>query len=74
MSVCIRPAGQLKNLLNHQTEIIVEAGVTIRETLIMLQIKPELVAGVVVNGVLQSKDYLLQEADEVKLFSIMGGG
>ncbi len=74
MSVCLRPAGQLKGLLNNQSEITVDAGKTVRETLILLQIKPELVAGVVVNGVLQSKDYLLQEADDVKLFSIMGGG
>jgi sulfur carrier protein ThiS len=74
MSVNIRPMGQLKSLLNDQPEITVEAGHTVRETLVMLQIKPEIVAGVVVNGVLQSKDYTLQEADDVKLFAIMGGG
>ena len=74
MSVCIRPMGQLKSLLNDQPEITAEAGHTIREILVMLQIKPELVAGVIVNGVMQSKDYTLQEADVVKLFSVMSGG
>jgi molybdopterin converting factor small subunit len=40
----------------------------------MLQIQQEVVAGVVVNGDLQSKDYILQDEDVVKLFAIMGGG
>lgn len=74
MSVRIRPMGQLKGYLNNQSEITVEAGRTVRETLVMLQIQPELVAGVVVNGVLQSKDYITQEEDDVKLFAVMGGG
>ena len=74
MSACIRPMGQLKSLLNNQSEITVEVGRTVREILVMLQIKPEVVAGVIVNGDLQSKDYTLQENDSVKLFSIMGGG
>jgi sulfur carrier protein ThiS len=74
MSVCIRPTGHLKSNFNNQSEIKVDAGRSIRETLVMLQIKPELIAGVVVNGVLQSKDYVLQEKDDVKLFAIMGGG
>jgi sulfur carrier protein ThiS len=74
MSVRIRPMGQLKSSLNNQSEITVDAGRTVRETLVMLQIKPEIVAGVVVNGDLQSMDYVLLENDDVKLFSIMGGG
>jgi len=74
MSACIRPMGQLKSLLNNQSKITVEVGRTVREILVMLQIKPEVVAGVIVNGDLQSKDYILQEDDDVKLFSIMGGG
>ena len=74
MPACIRPTGQLKSYLNNQSEITVEAGRTVREILVMLQIKPEVVAGVIVNGDLQSKDYTIQEDDVIKLFSIMGGG
>ena len=74
MSVVIRPMGQLKNLFNNQSNITVEAGYTVRETLAALQIQPEIIAGVVVNGDLQSKDYILREEDEVKLFAVMGGG
>ena len=74
MSVIIRPMGQLKYLFNNQSKITVEAGYTVRETLTALQIQPEIIAGVVVNGDLQSKDYLLREEDDVKLFAVMGGG
>ena len=74
MSVVIRPMGQLKNLFNNQSNITVEAGYTVRETLAALQIQPEIIAGVVVNGDLQSKDYILREEDEVKLFAVLGGG
>jgi sulfur carrier protein ThiS len=66
--------GQLKNLFNNRSKITVEAGYTVRETLAALQIQPEIIAGVVVNGDLQSKDYTLQEEDDVKLFAVMGGG
>jgi sulfur carrier protein ThiS len=74
MAVIIRPIGQLKGLLSNQSEITVRVGRTVRETLTVLEIKPEIVAGVVVNGVLQSKDYILQEDDDVKLFAVVGGG
>lgn len=74
MSVIIRPMGQLKNIFNDQSEIKVEAGRTVRDTLAVLQIQSEIIAGVVVNGDLQSKDYTLQEDDDVKLFAVMSGG
>jgi len=74
MSVIIRPMGQLKSYLNNRSEITVEAGHTLPETLAALQIQPEVVAGVVVNSVLQSKAYTLQDEDDVKLFAIMSGG
>ncbi len=68
----IRLVGQLKSYLNNQSEIKVDTGRTVRETLAALQIKPEVVADVAVNGVLQSKDYILQEEDDVKLLAVMG--
>ncbi len=45
-----------------------------REILAVLQIQSEIIVGVVVNGVLQSKEYTLQEEDDVKLFAVMNGG
>jgi len=74
MSVIIRPVGQLKSFFNNQPTITVEAGQTVREILFAAKILPELVAGVVVNGDLQSKDYVLQDADDVKLMAVMSGG
>jgi sulfur carrier protein ThiS len=74
MSVIIRPMRQLKSLLNDQSEITVEPGYTVRETLARLQIKSEIIAGVIVNSELQSKDYILQDNDDVKLFAVMSGG
>ncbi len=74
MSDQIRPVGQLKSFFNNQPVITVAAGKTVREILIEAQIKPEMVAGVVVNGNLQTKDYLLQEDDDVKLMAVMSGG
>ncbi len=74
MSVIIRPMRALKSFFNNQSEITVEAGCTVRETLAALNIKSEIIAGVFVNGEMQSKDYLLQENDEVKLFAVMSGG
>jgi sulfur carrier protein ThiS len=66
--------GQLKSFFNNQPTITVEAGQTVREILFAAKILPELVAGVVVNGDLQSKDYVLQDADDVKLMAVMSGG
>ncbi len=74
MSVQIRPVGQLKSFFNNQSVITVESGKTVREFLINAQIVPELVAGVVVNGDLQTKDYILQDNDDVKLMAVMSGG
>ena len=51
-----------------------EAGRTVRETLVALQYHPDVIAGIVVNRVVQSKDYCLQEGDDVMLFAVMGGG
>ncbi len=74
MTVQIRPVGQLKSFFNNQSVITVESGKTVREFLINAQIVPELVAGVVVNGDLQTKDYVLQDNDDVKLMAVMSGG
>jgi sulfur carrier protein ThiS len=74
MSVTIHLVGQLKSIFNNQSAINVDAGQTVREFLIAAQVMPEMVAGVVVNGDLQSKDYILQDEDDVKLIAVMSGG
>ncbi len=74
MSARIRPLGQLKQLFDDQAEVQVAPGQTVRAILIEKNIKPELVAGVIVNGELRTKDYCLQEGDEVRLMAVMSGG
>jgi sulfur carrier protein ThiS len=75
MPVTLRPIGHLKSLVNDQTEIIVPSGFSIREALLQVQIPPEMVALVVVNGIHQTdKDTILNEGDVVKLMAVIGGG
>jgi sulfur carrier protein ThiS len=57
-----------------QDAFAVEAGRSVRETFVSLSIKPELVAMVVVNEELQSKDYIIQEGDFIRAMAVIGGG
>lgn len=45
-----------------------------RETLSALNIPPEVIALVVVNEQQQSKDYVIQEGDVVRVLAVIGGG
>ncbi|HSB67159.1 MAG TPA: MoaD/ThiS family protein [Anaerolineales bacterium] len=74
MSAIIRPLGMLKSYTGDLSEIAVEVGHSVRETLAMIGINPELVAGVFVNDEQQSKEYILQEGDVVKVLAVIGGG
>ncbi len=74
MSVTLRPYGILKSYIGDQKEMIVAAGHTVRETMTTLGIPPDVVAGVFVNDEQQTKDYVLQEGDIVKLLAVIGGG
>ncbi len=74
MPAQIRPIGSLKAYIGGQPEVTVEAGRTVREALTLLGIPSEVVAGVLIKDVLQSKDYRLQEGDVVKLIAVLGGG
>ena len=74
MPVTIHLVGQLKSIFNNQSIINVDAGQTVRDILVGAQIMKEMVAGVVVNDDLQSKDYILQDNDDVKLIAVMSGG
>ena len=74
MSAIIRHLGMLKDYLGELGEATVEAGITVLETLKTIGINPDLVAGVFVNGEQQSKDYVIQDGDIVKLLAVIGGG
>ena len=74
MSVTLRPYGILKSYVGDQKEMTVAAGHTVRETMTALGIPPDVVAGVFVNDEQQTKDYVLQEGDIVKLLAVIGGG
>jgi sulfur carrier protein ThiS len=74
MTAIFRPVGVLKSYIGGENEIAVEAGRTIRETMLTFNMPPEIVALVMVNDEQQSKDYVLKEGDKVKLIAVIGGG
>jgi len=74
MPATLRPSGSLRDLVGGQAELQVEVGRTVRETLALLGIVPEVVALVVVNEQQQSKDYVIQEGDTIRVLAVIGGG
>jgi sulfur carrier protein ThiS len=74
MTATIKPLGMLKSYIGDLQETEVVAGNTIHQTLNNLGLNPDLVAGVFVNDEQQSKDYILQDGDIVKLLAVIGGG
>ena len=74
MPATLRPIGSLKTYTAGQAEVTVESGRTVRETLAAAGIPSEVVAGVLLNDVLLSKDYCVKEGDILKLSAIIGGG
>ncbi len=74
MSAIIRPLGMLKSYVGDQKEVVVAAGSPVRDILSLIGIDPDLVAGVFINGELETKDYVVQDGDEVKLLAVIGGG
>jgi sulfur carrier protein ThiS len=74
MTATIKPLGMLKTYIGELKETSVDAGLSVRETIAKIGINPDLVAGVFVNEEQQSKDYILQDGDIVKLLAVIGGG
>jgi sulfur carrier protein ThiS len=74
MSATFRLSGSLRDEVGGKTEFQVDAGRTVRETLVTLGIVPEVIALVVVNEEQQSKDYLIQEGDVIRVLAVIGGG
>lgn len=71
--VKVVPVGMLKNYIAPEM-VTANSGQTVRQLLDGLSIPPDLVAVVMVNGRQESKSYLLQEGDQVKLVPLVGGG
>ena len=74
MTVKIHPYGMLKEYIGGAAETEVQAGRTVRQTIAVLGIPPEVVALVTVNDQQQDKDYILQDGEVVKLLAVIGGG
>ncbi len=74
MPATLRPSGALRDLVGGQAEVQVETGRTVRKTLAVLGIVPEVVALVVVNEEQRSKDYVIQEGDVIRVLAVIGGG
>lgn len=74
MTAIVRPFGMLKSYIGGAYEITIEAGVTIRQAMINFGMPPEVVAMVLVNDEQESKDYIIQDGDYIKLIAVIGGG
>ena len=74
MTATIRPLGMLKTYIGELKETSVDAGQSVRQSLSILGINPDLVAGVFVNDEQQTKDYILKDGDIVTLLRVIDGG
>ena len=64
----------LKSYIGGQKECPVEAGRSVRQTMLDLGMPPQVVALVLVDEEPQNKDYVIQDGDTVKLLAVIGGG
>jgi sulfur carrier protein ThiS len=74
MTAKLRLSGALKDIVGGRDNFDVEPGRSVRKTLAGLGIVPETVALVVVNDEHQTKDYIIQEGDAIRVLAVMGGG
>jgi len=74
MSAKLQLSGGMKDVTGGRDRFEVEAGKSVAETLVGLGIVPDIVALVVVNDEQQSKEYIIQEGDTVRILAVIGGG
>ncbi len=74
MSATLRFGASLRNMLGLREEFSVEPGRSVRDTLVSLSIKPELVAMVIINEEMETKEYIIQEGDFIRALAVIGGG
>jgi sulfur carrier protein ThiS len=74
MAVTLVATGGLREYTGGLQELEVAAGPTVKEMLGTLGIRPELVAAVMRNRELVSKDYRPEDGETVVLVAVLGGG
>jgi len=78
MTAQIKLSGLLKSYSDGQPVILVQVTEgslkSVHDYLISLKIPSEMIAMVLVNGVLQEKDYAIRDQDIVQLIPLIGGG
>ena len=78
MTAQIKLTGLLKSYAAGQPVILVQVTEgslkSVRDYFISLNIPSEMIAMVLVNGILQEKDYAIQDQDIVQLIPLIGGG
>lgn len=74
MTATVRPFGILKSYIGGAFETTIEPGVTVRQAMVSFGMPPEVVALVLVNDEQETKDYVIQDGDYVKLVAVIGGG
>lgn len=74
MTATLRPYGVLKEYIGGAYETTIGAEVTVRQAIASLGMPPEVVALVLVNDEQESKDYIIQDGDYIKLLAVIGGG
>ena len=79
MSATIRPVGLLRsntwaNADQEGSLITVSEGQSLEATCRDLGLRLDLIALFLVNGLPESKDYVLRAGDDIKLVALVGGG
>lgn len=74
MTATIRPYGILKEYIGGVYDTTIEAGLSVRQAMVNMGMPPEVVALVLVNDEQESKDYVIQDGDYIKLIAVIGGG
>jgi len=74
MTATLHPFGILKTYTDGQSDVTASAGRTVREVVTEFGMPPEIIALVLVNDEPQTRDYCLQNGDDVKLIAVVGGG
>ncbi|MFC2063839.1 hypothetical protein ACFLXB_01955 [Chloroflexota bacterium] len=57
-----------------KTEFIVESGKNINDIIRDIGINPAIIALVIVNGVQETKEYIVKDDDIIKALAVIGGG
>lgn len=80
MSIKFIPVGSLKRFFNNVTDgksrLVLEdqEGRRLKDVCQEIGLPLNLISLYIVNGKAESKDYILQQGDEIKLIAAMGGG